>query len=155
LVADCTANYNGGDGIFVGARCVLMNSIANFNESEGIRTGQSTRVSGCMAGVNGSDGIRVTGGCYVIHNQCSNNGYGDGYGANIRVMGQNNRIESNEVILGDSGIDVDGTNNLIIKNMAVGNNGYVFILPNSYGPIVDRNNIDGIPTDHPWANFQF
>ncbi|MHC4618134.1 MAG: hypothetical protein ACYTEQ_10320, partial [Planctomycetota bacterium] len=78
-----------------------------------------------------------------------------------------NRIEGNNVTDNDRGIDVDDSNNIIIKNTASGNTGrggspsahYDIAANNSYGPIINVSGVGDISAttgaDHPWANFQF
>jgi parallel beta-helix repeat protein len=101
--------------------------------------------------LNTGDGIRVRDGCKVIDNTCRYNGFLAGDGAGIHATSSGNRIEGNHVTDNDRGIDVDGADNLIVKNSAAGNT--------SEYDIVANNKVGTISTDPitagPWDNFDF
>ena len=64
-----------------------------------------------------------------------------------------NRIEGNNVIDSDRGIDVDVTGNIIIKNTARGNTTNYIVAGNTVGPILGIS--DPIVSTNPWANFSY
>lgn len=158
-VLECVSNSNSGDGITVGLRCVVTDCAASFNGGDGMEAGSGTLISRCQAGSNTGNGFKVTYNCYVVGNDCAVNGMGDGDGAGIYVTGTHNRIEANNAVSNDRGIDVDGNYNIIIKNTARGTSPYDIAANNSYGPIVtvagfgDMSSIAN--SNHPWANFSF
>ena len=149
----------------------LNNCTAAFNNSTGIRVYQGSTVTGCAATFNDGDGIYVDGaivrdsmakgnfdnGIYVfanssvVGNLCSLNS-----NAGIYVIGSDNRIEGNNVVgnLGP-GFDVDGFDNIIIKNTARDNaQNYAQIAPgNAVGQV---QAVSGNFTNtNAWANFSY
>ena len=99
-------------------------------------------------------------------NNCYNNGPTVPLdGAGIHATGNNNRIEGNNAAFGDRGIDVDGIDNLIIRNsvsvstvnysIAANNKvGVIVAAPNS-GAISGSTGGTGVGTTDPWANFSY
>jgi len=78
----------------------------------------------------------VTSGCVVLANTCTQNG-NSGDGAGIHATGSDNRIEGNNCVDADRGIDVDVGGNIIIKNTCAGNTiNWSIAIGNSFGPIV-------------------
>ena len=79
---------------------------------------------------------------YVIDNNLRNNDVG------IYAVGGSNRIEGNHVTDGGTGVKVDGTTNVIIKNSAQGYRAPYEIVPgNDVGPIGTAAS-----STSPWAN---
>lgn len=79
-------------------------------------------------------------------------------GSCIRVIGDNNRIDSNHVSFCNVGIEVTGSDNLIVRNSATSNGtDYSIGAGNAYGPIVNVSGVGDITAvpnaDHSWANF--
>ena len=75
-------------------------------------------VTDCIVDGNRKNGIRVDGQSTVRDNHVhSNSSPGK---AGIWVLGTNNRIEGNSVISNYNGIDVDGSFNVIARNMVAG-----------------------------------
>ncbi len=111
------------------------------------------RFEGLSIGNCSNDGISVGSNSIIRVLSVTDNG-----AAGIHVAGNWNRIDSNNVTDNDRGIDVDGTDNIIIRNSA-GNNttDYDIGADNAYGPIVLVGQVGDITTvpnaDHPWANF--
>lgn len=136
-----TASYNSGNGIYAEYSTVTGNT-AYYNSGYGIYAYYGSTVTGNTANLNKSSGIYASHRCNVIGNECSSNGFG-GDGAGIFAF-DNNRIEQNHVTYNDRGIDVDGTNNLIVKNSAYGNTTEYNIAPN--------NKVGTISTDPTTAN---
>ena len=134
-----------------------------------VRTGSECTISRCTVRSNVGDGINVFGSCLVLNNACSlnGNGAGDGAGIHATIGGSDNRIEGNNCIGADRGIDVDAAGNIIIRNTASGNTtNYVIVANNVFGAIVDRTApasaavsgntaASSAGTTDPWANFSY
>jgi parallel beta-helix repeat protein len=125
VITNCSA-YNNGN----------TSGTVTPDAGVGIYASAST-VKDCTCGVNKGDGIQVVNNSVVERNNSYLNGNG-GDGAGIHATAFANRIESNNLVSNDRGIDVDAGGNLIIKNSARGNtNNYDIAADNRYGPIVD------------------
>jgi parallel beta-helix repeat protein len=122
-ITRCTCYNNTGPGIAGAAGTVITECVANVNGSHGITTGSGCTISRCTVRSNVGDGINVFGSCLVLNNACSlnGNGVGDGAGIHATIGGADNRIEGNNCIGADRGIDVDAAGNIIIKNTCSGN----------------------------------
>lgn len=110
-----------GVGIIVGAGCSVTGCSSISNSSIGISAGLGSTVAECVVRTNTTDGILCTSSCVVRFNTCSVNGNGAGDGANIHLTGNDNRLEDNNCIGADRGIDVDGSGNILIRNTCSGN----------------------------------
>jgi len=102
---------------------------------------------------NGNDGI-VVGSSSAVR-ALTITGIGQ---SGIHVVGNANRIEGNHVTASSIGIDIDGANNIIVKNTASSNGtDYDIADGNAYGPIAYVGGIGDISAVanaiHPWANF--
>lgn len=151
----CLVAGNGANGIFTDAECQVTDSLAKDNGGNGINIGFRSVVRDCTSTGNTMDGIRVLTQCGVFNNLCAGNGNG-GDGAGIHATGNNNRIESNQVMDNDRGIDVDAGGNLVIKNSSSGNSTHYDIAGgNSVGPIAIAGSDMWSVTNatHPFANF--
>jgi len=157
LVKDCTACKNDCGGIRCGDDSVITGNTCSSNTNDGIYAYSGCTVTGSTCCGNTGDGIVVTYKCRVVENTCDGNGAGDGDGAGIHVISSGNRIESNNVTNNDRGIDVDSSNNIIIKNTASGNTiDYDYAAGNTVGYHIDLSAAGGvIPGGYPWANFSF
>ncbi|MBI5765333.1 MAG: right-handed parallel beta-helix repeat-containing protein [Planctomycetes bacterium] len=173
-VSECVAYSNGsgsggGHGIFAGGSTITHcyvggNGSGSATENDGINASASALVIECNASGNRGDGIEVSNQCTVRGNNCIANGL-NGDGAGIHVNNSFNRIEDNNVTTQDRGIDVDGANNLIIRNSATGNTvNYSIVANNKVGVIVAAPNSGaingssggaGLGTTDPWANFSY
>jgi parallel beta-helix repeat protein len=160
VVTHCTASFsNQGDGIAVGKGSRLADCTASFNNfGFGIFADEGSSITGCTANANERAGIQVSDRCIVTGNLCDGNGSmaspGRGDSAGILATGTGNRIESNNVTRNDRGIDVIGTQNLIIKNSASANGtNYAIVDGNSYGPIIDVAGIGEIKGSKKTDNF--
>ncbi len=165
-ITGCTAQLNTADGIMAGNGNTITGCTASYNTANGISAFSGSTISNCTAAFNVLNGIRVSNGCVVLANACSFNGNG-GDGAGIHATGADNRIESNNCITADRGIDVDAPGNIIIKNTCSGNTINWTIVANSVvGPILDRtapasaaisgnSAPDSTGTTHPNANFTY
>jgi parallel beta-helix repeat protein len=179
-VSHCVARGNTSSdsesyGIYAATECLIFACAATDNLSSnatptgstggGIRVDSDSTVKDCVAQGNKGDGVKVTGTCLVLQNQCASNGFNAGDGAGIHASGSANRIESNNVVSNDRGIDVDGTSNLIVKNSARNNtSNYEIALNNKVGVIVSAPNSAlisgstggaGVGSTDPWANISF
>lgn len=185
VIEHCTAISNEGDGIMAADGCVVTacsalsntghginamngestieNCTATANKGDGIYGGSRSTVRSCTVKYNDQDGIRVQQECYVANNNCIINGFAwEADGAGIHVTGRYNRIEANNVVGNDRGIDVDEGGNIIIKNTARGSTGsgspsanYDIVAGNSYGEIANVAGAGSFSNSNPWANFEF
>lgn len=135
------------------------------DDGMGIYAASSVTVRDCTVAGNTGDGIRAGSQCLVVGNLCRGNGSLDGDGAGVHVTGTRNRIEANDVIFNDRGLEVDSHSNLIARNSAGGNTfNYVIAADNNVGPIVSAPNSAaisgssggaGLGSTDPWANFSY
>ena len=189
LVRDCLAASNGGNGFYVNGQGVIDSCEARGNAGDGIvltAVGQVTRcvsrsntLIGIRSSSNGfsliadniavdnlSEGIRVSRACIVARNECAFNGVLGGAG--IRVTGGDNRLEDNLCVNNTTtGISVDASGNIIVRNSCSGNGtNWNIVANNVYGPILDRSTpasaaVNGnaaassLGTTDPHANFTF
>ncbi len=147
-------------GIFADFGCSVSHCVASNNNGEGIRTNGGTVISACAAYENGSEGIEVQNGCTVVDctvrrngshgifsfgrslirgNTCFENGTSGAGFANISVgLSGDDRIESNNCMNADVGIQVANAGNIILRNTCAGNTtNYVIAANNRYGPIIN------------------
>ena len=104
------------------------------------------------------DGIQADDNCYIVGNECHDNGTlggaGGATGAGVHITGSDNCIERNHVTDNGFGIDVDSPGNLIVRNSAAGNSiGYDIVPLNTAGPIVTPANIG--TSNNPHSNYQY
>jgi hypothetical protein len=145
---------NTGGGLSVGSGSVVDLCVAAGNAGIGIGADNGSEVINCVVQSNAADGITVSSFCRVAENNCDNNGSGANY-AGIHATAQDNRIESNKLSRNNaSGIKVDGTNNLAVKNSSCSNLGadYTIAAGNHYGQILTSPG-PGFTNSNPWANF--
>jgi parallel beta-helix repeat protein len=129
--------WNSGVGIEGDSYSTISGCVAEMqNSGAAISAGWGSIVRDCIAGSQGTEAMLVGSFCQVLNNNCF--GYGPGGAAPaIRVTGSRNRIEGNRVSSAQSGILVDGTSNLIIRNSATGNGtDYSIAAGNCTGSIV-------------------
>ena len=133
-VTNCVAQFNTSAaavsvGISVGSGSTITNSTSRSNSSTATSTsstgmgfdlGLTSTITGCTASFNEGDGIKVISHCIVRGNTSASNGNG-GDGAGIHATEDDNRIEGNNVVINDRGIDVDMAGNFISRNTASGN----------------------------------
>jgi parallel beta-helix repeat protein len=155
-VSGCTANFNFAGGIIVGEGCTVTGCTAKSNGADGIAADGGSTVSGCTSSANSGDGIEVSSSCLVVNNTCQGNGQAAGDGAGINATSSRNRIDSNNVMGNDRGIDCNpASTNLIIRNSARGNTtNYDIVAGNNSGAIIVSPGVGFIATN-PWANFEF
>ncbi|MCK5529509.1 MAG: right-handed parallel beta-helix repeat-containing protein [Kiritimatiellae bacterium] len=164
-IISCTASYNAGAdsesyGIHADAGSSVINCTANGNTNTNFPSSNfqgcgiyasASSIKNCSVMYNQGDGIRATSGSYIEGNQCRANGSGDGIGAGIHITSSDNRIEGNNLIANDNGLEVDITGNFIVKNTASGNTtNYVVAAGNDLGTIQTSPVAAGA-----WDNFEF
>ena len=161
-VNGCTARGSGAAGIDVDGDSTVSGCSAVFNGGDGIAATTRCTIKDCTVSVNGSDGIEVENNCLVSGSTCSKNGFVSGNSAGIHVTGSGNRIDGNNVTDNDvRGIDVDGTENIIIKNTATAHwagvlpNAYTIVSGNAVGEILSAITVGYITSGNPWANFYY
>jgi len=151
LIKNCIAAENGFFGISARWGCMVTGNTAHANGGIGISVYWGSTVTDNTASMNTVDGILVYRECNVVDNTCFWNGYLQGDGAGIRVVGFYNHIEHNKVTSNDRGIDVDDDSNLIVRNSAACNlTEYDIVTGNKVGTISTDPTTAG-----PWDNFDF
>ena len=156
----------GGSGIITGLGCQVTDCTAGANALDGITADSASTVRGCTAQANVGTGVLVTSNCFVLANTCdlgSCGVYGNGNGNRI----EGNSCNFNTGTLG-TGVQINGTNNLIIRNSARGSRlfNYSFSLGNQWGTIIQATSSgtpgvagDSAPSsfasENPWANFAY
>ena len=165
VIRDCTATFNTNHGFSANSENTFDNCTARQNGGHGFYANSGNVLWNCVAGFNILDGFRIETKCRVENCSADSNGYNDGIGAGIYVCMFNNRLDGNHVANNGRGIEVVGTDNLIVRNSAVQNTtNYVIAAGNNYGPISDltlttppavSGNLapDHVYTSNPWANF--
>jgi parallel beta-helix repeat protein len=108
-------------------------------------------ITGCTASENGDNGILVGDGSQIIENNCVWNTE-----AGIRTDGGRCRIDGNTVTLNNDGIDVNGVQNIVVRNMASGNSvsDYAISGGNSLGAI-DTVAGANFTNCNAWGNLSF
>lgn len=138
----CTGHGNAGSGITLSSGTTATNCSAYSNTIDGIQGLGGNNIAGCTAFANVGDGIQCGSACLISGNSCTNNGSGAGDGAGIHATGNDNRIEGNNCVGADCGIDVDGSGNIIIRNTCSGNGvTWTIVANNYYGPIIARTGV--------------
>jgi parallel beta-helix repeat protein len=180
-VTHCNAVGNAGTDVFssgiatsTGCTITASTAYANFSFSStlssqtgvGFDVGAGNTIQGCTAANNRGDGVRLVGYTLARGNNCLSNG-SSGDGAGIHATSSSNRIEANNLLNNDRGIDVDGPGNVIVMNTAKQNTtNYDIAANNVFGAIVDRTapasgavNGNTAPssagTTDPWANISY
>jgi len=158
-IIDSMAVGCGNHGIVVGTGSLVRGCIATDNIENGIwaqsmesGTFQGSLIVGNVVQDNLRNGIRVDGHATVLNNQIRGNDQYAAQGkAGVWVYGEGNRIEGNHIAYNNTGIDLDGHENIIIKNSLVHNVTTAYSIdPSAIG------NVFEIGIDHtagPWANF--
>jgi parallel beta-helix repeat protein len=165
-------------GISAGGDSTVIGCTANNNRTTngtltsttgiGISVASGSTVKNCTVASNSADGIRLTSNSLVAGNMARDNGFSTGIGSGIHSTSSDNRIEDNNVVDNDLGIEVASSGSLIIKNSASGNTlNYVIAASNQYGVILDLtapgsaaasgSSAPGTltTTTNPWANFSY
>ena len=158
IVRDSIVHNNMGDGICALDDTMIINCVVTENQGNGIFTGSGCTVTDCVVSNNTGDGILLIDNCRIVNNTCDGNG--ETNGAGIHTTALRSRIEGNHVTGSARGFDIDGTDNLIIRNTAAGNDtNYSIAVNNPHGPLVAVSgaaDISGVAgSTHPWANFDY
>ncbi len=159
-VSDCAASLNTSNGFYAEeAGGTLRDCTAEYNGADGILTSGYIRIADCRTAVNGSNGIRVSHHSQVTGCQTDQNGTSSISGSGLFATGDRNRIRNNSAVSNDQGIRVIGYFNLIVKNSASGSTPNFSITAghsNSYG-IILTNPGAGFSgsADYSWANIEF
>jgi len=160
-IEGCTAFENTANGISAGLGSSVVNCTAYSNGTNGIlmaNTGfilatnpASGRIAGCVSRVNAGNGIQVGSRCLVENNNCAGNVF-----AGFVITGSANRIDSNHATGGQRGFDVNGTDNLIIRNSTQGASvlAYDIAAGNHSAALIVSPGV-GFASSSPWANFSF
>lgn len=139
IVADCSATANSSFGIATIEGCIVTRCVSYANAGTGFLADIGSVVVGCSALSNALDGIQCSTSCIIRGNICTFNGLAGGDGAGIHATGKDNRIEENNCIGADRGIDVDGAGNFIVRNSCSGNTSdWEIAAHNIVGPILDQ-----------------
>lgn len=171
-IKDCKARNNKGAGIHAGSHCKITGCTATESgQADGIHAEDYCTIRDCTVARNKCAGITVFSKCRVIENTCGENGFNNTNvtgGAGIRVEGNSNRIEDNNVVGNKGGIFVrasdEGGNaygNLIIRNSASGNGPDDYIMSTNvvgdyYGQVFGTNDMGAsFSNSNPWSNFRF
>lgn len=166
-VGRCTAYGNGLSGFNLGSASVITGCTAYFNIQHGVNAGTGCTVEGNNCRINSGDGVKASSACVIRDNMCTNNGLGTAIGAGVHTTGADNKIEGNNCIGGDTGIDVDTSGSMIIRNTCNFNtNNWAIASGNAVGPIVtvgtNSSAINGngaaastLGTVDPFANFNY
>jgi len=158
-VIDSMAVGCGDHGIVVGSGSLVRGCIASGNIENGIwakslqsGTYQGSLIVENVVQNNLRNGIRVDGHSTVLNNQIRGNDQIVAEGkAGVWVYGEGNRIEGNHIAYNNIGIDLDGHENIIIKNSLVHNLTAAYSVdPSAIGNVFE---IGTGPTAGPWANF--
>ena len=114
-----TAYDNGDNGIWVVGGSTIIDCTVQQADGNGIKAGDNSMIEGCTVGASGDDGILVSSGCRVAGNNCTGSG-SDGSGAGIHATGDDNHIEDNHVLNGQTGLKLDGAGNYVADNTVKG-----------------------------------
>ena len=182
-VKDCKARRNRGSGIYVEYASRVENCLGAGNLVDGIHASSYATIRGCTAAKNMKDGITIVSKCRVSENNCGQNGpsraelhrLATPRGAGIRILGNGNRVENNNLTGNTIGIHVDNMyasqgsgagGNLIIGNSSVDNWAGAFDLSIGdfmggqffQGDIGDPGSTSGsavMDRNNPFTNFRF
>jgi hypothetical protein len=165
-ITACTAQTNSEHGIETGAGATIVGCSSRSNSEMGIFVAGDSTVSGCTVTSNGQGGISASSRCVIVGNTSNSNGTTVATGAGILITGTGCRLEANSCASNDLGIDIDGVDNLVIRNSCTGNGtNYTIVAGNGVAQIesADKNAsaINGsfytgtIGTTDPFANFSY
>lgn len=139
-VQSCVGSANDLDGFTSGFGVAIFDSTARSNARFGFALGASSLVRGSNATTNGSHGILAIGRNTVLNNQSNDNGLAAGtIGYGIEVEGAGNRIDGNQTLNNDRGINVIASHNVIVNNTSSQNRDTGLSPPGPQYSIVDQN----------------
>lgn len=151
---DCVATLNGQHG-FAGSDSVAVRGCTASNNTErGISVNNGGKVVGNLTRNNQQDGIAVNFSCDVRDNNCNGDGAAAGAHGGLRVLGQANRIEANNVTFADRGLLIDQGGNIIVCNTARGCTvNFAIAGGNTDAQVLTPG--AGFTASNPWANFSY
>jgi parallel beta-helix repeat protein len=160
MVVDSRSRNSSGHGIIAEAGSIVRGCVSNENGENGIwLQGAIGEYGGIVADSvvldNGKNGIRIDGDAFVLNNECRGNDSDDSEGkAGIWVAGDRARVENNHVSMNDVGIDIDGSNNVVVNNSVVDNVSLsIDIAPGAVNNIVPIYTAGSAGTPGVWVNF--
>lgn len=174
-ITNCTASENGNFGIEAYNAAVISHCVADSNVSgisctfgtvsdcaaRGSTGGdgfvvEHSVISNCTASNNAANGIVANASNIVENNICSVHANGAGIFV-PNFNGAQNLIQGNNCSQNDVGIDVEGTDNVIARNMSGANVGVG--VPSANYDIVAGNDVGTIGTAagavNPWSNVEY
>jgi parallel beta-helix repeat protein len=151
-VVNCTA-YSNTNGISASSGSTVTSCTANANGTNGIIAAFGATITGCTVRDNRT-GINVGDDSRIMNNICDQGGT-PGTTVGILVSGSDNRIDGNHVTDNGTGIDVNGTGNLIVRNTAAGNTVHYSILAGNNSAAIVVSPGLAFASAAPWANFQY
>lgn len=153
-VSDSAAYQNGLCGIEVGAGVTVINCTSSQNGSYGYWIESGCIVSKCSAYRNGGHGFYVRSNAFLTENIAVASGYQVGPAAGIYLAFSGNRIQNNQLIENDIGIQANQGANFISGNVVKANTtAYDLTGTQTIGPIITTTGT--ITNQNPWANFEF
>ena len=156
---NCSATNNGGSGFELSTSTVnACHSSSNVGVGYAL---SSCLVQSSSAHANGAGGIQTSSRSVIRENRTESGPFG------IKATGSDNRLEGNNCVVADRGIDVDASGNIIVRNTCSGNTvNWDIVANNVVGPILDRTSPASLPiignsapsslgTTDPNANFTY
>lgn len=153
VLSDCTAYENGGIGFFATARSRLTRCIARAN-AYGFSMVEGNTLVECTSASNTTDGLYMDGNANTVERSTFHeNGR---FGINL-FSGVGNSLDGNLLSYnGDTGLRVNASDNLAVRNRARGNAvaNYSFTGGSDYGVILSNPGA-GFSSSSAWANFAY
>ena len=147
----CTSNSNGGRGIFAYNAAKISGCSVNNNVGVGVFGNNGCHIENNLTRNNQQDGISVNFSCAVIGNNCNGDGAAAGTHGAIKVIGQANRVEGNNISYADRGLYLTSGGNAVIRNSVKGCTvNFDIVGGNDVGPIGSA-----ATATSPWANIQY
>jgi parallel beta-helix repeat protein len=154
VVSNCSADQNTGNGIGTTSG-TIRSCVSRQNGGDGFWASDSSTIIDCTALLNTGNGIHVRNSCRIADNLCRANGLNAADAAGIFIEQDHCRVQGNNLVQNDRGIDIDGTGNFVVANTASGNTtNYDIAAGNTLGPIANFAGA-GITTSNPWTNFEY
>ncbi len=170
-IVDCTVVGNANVGIYTGSNvrvsgCTVVGGLGGIQADDGctvvgcavrdttgigIRANNGCHIENNLTRNNQQDGIYVNFSCAVIGNNCNGDGAAAGNHGAIRVIGQANRVEGNNISYADRGLYLTSGGNAVFKNSLKGCTvNFDVVGGNDVGPIGSA-----ATATSPWANIQY
>lgn len=147
----CTSNDNAGRGIFAFNAANITGCSINNNVGVGIYANNGCRIESNLTRNNQQDGISVNFSCTVVGNNCNGDGAAAGNHGAIRVIGQANRVDGNNISYADRGLSISSGGNVVVRNSVKGCTvNFDIVGGNDVGPVGSA-----ATATSPWANIQF